>query len=144
MGAKTLHIFPYICLTDNSLKLFQHKYLYLHGYYKLAKFNRNCKSHFSEKYSFVWSRVGCKLLFEFHYYYELLVHKTVFGSSLPLQTRITFEWPSPWSSGQSSWLQIQRSRVRFPALQDFLRSSGSGTESTQPREDNWGATSMKK
>jgi hypothetical protein len=26
--------------------------------------------------------------------------------------------------------------VRFPALSDFLRSSGSGTGSTQPREDN--------
>jgi hypothetical protein len=32
-----------------------------------------------------------------------------------------------WSSGQSSCLQIQRSRVRFLALPDFLRSSGSGT-----------------
>jgi hypothetical protein len=32
-----------------------------------------------------------------------------------------------WSSGQSSWLHIQRSRVRFPALPYFLRSSGSGT-----------------
>jgi hypothetical protein len=40
----------------------------------------------------------------------------------------------------SSWLQIQRSRVRFPALPDFLRSSGSGTGSTQPREYNWRAT----
>ena len=39
-----------------------------------------------------------------------------------------------WSSGQSFWLQIQRSRVRFPALSDFLSSSGSGTGSTQPRE----------
>jgi hypothetical protein len=39
-----------------------------------------------------------------------------------------------WSSGQSSWLQIQRSLVSFPALPDFLRSSGSGTGSTQPRE----------
>jgi hypothetical protein len=29
-----------------------------------------------------------------------------------------------WSSGQSSWIQIQRSRVRFPGIQDFLRSSG--------------------
>jgi hypothetical protein len=41
------------------------------------------------------------------------------------------------------WLQIQRSRVRFPALPDFLSSSGSGTGSTQPREPrevNWGAT----
>jgi hypothetical protein len=39
------------------------------------------------------------------------------------------------ASGQSSWLQIQRSQVRFPVLPDFLRSSGSGTGSTQPRED---------
>jgi hypothetical protein len=31
------------------------------------------------------------------------------------------------SSGQSSWLQMQRSRIQFPALQDFLRSNGSGT-----------------
>jgi hypothetical protein len=28
--------------------------------------------------------------------------------------------------GQGSWLQIQTSRVPFPALPDFLRSSGSG------------------
>jgi hypothetical protein len=35
-------------------------------------------------------------------------------------------------SGQSSWLLTQRSRVRFPVLPDFLSSSGSGTESTQP------------
>jgi hypothetical protein len=49
-------------------------------------------------------------------------------------------WPPLWSSGQIFWLQIQRSRVRFPALPDFLRSRGSGTGSTQPREDNWRAT----
>jgi hypothetical protein len=30
------------------------------------------------------------------------------------------------------WLQTQRSRVQFPALPDFLSSSGSGTGSTQP------------
>jgi hypothetical protein len=47
------------------------------------------------------------------------------------------QWVPPlWSSGQSSWLHIQRSRVRFPTLQDFLRSSGSGTGSTQPCEYN--------
>jgi hypothetical protein len=34
----------------------------------------------------------------------------------------------------------QEARVRFPALPDFLRSSGPGTGSTQPREYNWGAT----
>jgi hypothetical protein len=31
-------------------------------------------------------------------------------------------------------------RVLFPALPDFLRSSGSGTWFTQPHENNWGAT----
>jgi hypothetical protein len=48
-----------------------------------------------------------------------------------------------WSSGQSFWLQIPRPRVRFPALPDFLRSSGSGTGSTLLRKDNWRATWMK-
>ena len=43
---------------------------------------------------------------------------------------IITNWPPLWSSGQSFWLQIQRSRVRFPALPDFLSSSGSGTGST--------------
>ena len=42
--------------------------------------------------------------------------------------------PPLWSSGQSFWLQIQRFRVRSPALSDFLSNSGSGTGSTQPRE----------
>jgi hypothetical protein len=37
---------------------------------------------------------------------------------------------------QSFWLQIQRSRVRFPALPDFLTSRGPGTGSTQPRDHN--------
>ena len=50
---------------------------------------------------------------------------------------------SLWSSGQSFWLQIQRSRVRLPALPDFLSSGGSRTGSTQPREVNWGATWIK-
>jgi hypothetical protein len=48
--------------------------------------------------------------------------------------------PPLWSSGQSFWLQIQRSGFDFPAIPDFLRSSGSGAESTQCREYNRGAT----
>jgi hypothetical protein len=44
-------------------------------------------------------------------------------------------WPL-WSNGQSSWLQILRSRVRFPGLPDYLRNSGSGAGFTQPSEDN--------
>jgi hypothetical protein len=43
--------------------------------------------------------------------------------------------PPLWSSSQSSWLLTQKPRVPFPALPDFLSSSGSGTGSTQPRED---------
>jgi hypothetical protein len=43
--------------------------------------------------------------------------------------------PRLWSSGQNFWLLTQSSLVRFPALPDFLSSSGSGTGSTQPRED---------
>jgi hypothetical protein len=40
--------------------------------------------------------------------------------------------PPLWSSGQTSLLLTQRSRVWFPALPDFLSSSGSGTGPTQP------------
>jgi hypothetical protein len=45
-------------------------------------------------------------------------------------------WPPLWSSGQRFWLQVHRSRIRFPALPDFLRSRGSGSGSSQPCEDN--------
>jgi hypothetical protein len=43
--------------------------------------------------------------------------------------------PPVWSSGQSSSPLTQKFLVRFPALPNFLPSSGSGTVSTQPRED---------
>jgi hypothetical protein len=58
--------------------------------------------------------------------------------------RDDIQMPPLWSNGQSFWLQIQRSRFRLPALPDFMRSSGPGTGSTQPREDNWGDTWKKK
>jgi hypothetical protein len=47
-----------------------------------------------------------------------------------------------WSSRHSSWLQIQKSRVRLPAPPHYLRSTGSGTVFTEPPEDNWGAAWM--
>jgi hypothetical protein len=47
--------------------------------------------------------------------------------------------PPLWSSGQSFWLQIQRSWVRVLALPNFLKSSGSGTGSTlENREYSYG------
>jgi hypothetical protein len=45
-------------------------------------------------------------------------------------------WLPLWSSGQNSWLQIQRFRVCFTTLPDFLRSIRSGTGPTRPHEDN--------
>jgi hypothetical protein len=46
-----------------------------------------------------------------------------------------------WSESLATEPEV---RVRFSALPDYLRSSGSGTRSTQPREYNWGATLKKK
>jgi hypothetical protein len=48
------------------------------------------------------------------------------------ETLLYLHRPPLLPGGQSSWLLTQRSRVRFPALPDFLNSSGSGTGSTQP------------
>jgi hypothetical protein len=42
--------------------------------------------------------------------------------------------PPLWSGGQTA--TDSEVRVRFPELTDFLRSSGSETGSTQPREYN--------
>ena len=36
---------------------------------------------------------------------------------------VVLTWPPLWSSGQSFWLQIQRSRVRSPVLPDFHSAS---------------------
>jgi hypothetical protein len=56
-------------------------------------------------------------------------HRTRFLIFLTVKIHLE---PPPWSSGQTSWLQTQRSRVRMPMLPDFLSGSGSGTGSTQP------------
>ena len=89
----------------------------------------------SKATDFRWS--SCKLLCT--YLITSLIRP--FRSATAIITLILSEFgvcmtPPLWSSGQSFWLQIQRSRVRFAALPDFLSSSGSGTGSTQPREVN--------
>jgi hypothetical protein len=51
--------------------------------------------------------------------------------------------PPLWCNGESSWLEFQRSQVRFPVLLHLVTSGGYLTGSTQLREDNWRATWMK-
>ena len=65
-----------------------------------------------------------------------MLKRLFFLSPCNYETAVEVARQPLWSSGQSFWVQIQRSRVRFPALPDFLSSSGSGTGSTQPREVN--------
>ena len=78
--------------------------------------------------------VYCEVNVEFFVPYTSVRLEMVRRSFLSCSYKI--RGPPLWSSGQSFWLQIQRSRVRSPALPDFLSSSGSGTGSTQPREVN--------
>jgi hypothetical protein len=73
--------------------------------------------------SYVMKLASCSVFGRWDTYFLFLVRVSKWMTAL-------------WSSGQSSCLQIQRSRVWFPALQNFLRSSGSGTGFTQPHEYN--------
>jgi hypothetical protein len=96
--------------------------------------------------------VSSSLLYKFSYFKVYAVfcdgRRNVFGSGTVLQAvrsslrfpvrslnlfilRISCR-PPLLSNGQTSWLQTQRFRVRFPALPNFLSSSGSETGSTQP------------
>jgi hypothetical protein len=52
--------------------------------------------------------------------------------------------PPLCSSGQSSWLQKQRLRVRFRKVLHFLRGSVFESQPIQSCEDNWGANWVKK
>jgi hypothetical protein len=68
--------------------------------------------------------------------FELLVHTSWsiecrFTKIYQKELLDTLQRPPLWSSGQSFWLQTERSQVWFVALPDFLSSSGSGTGSTQ-------------
>jgi hypothetical protein len=67
--------------------------------------------------------------------YYILIHFFFIYLSWSMLLRLPL-----WSSSQSSWLLTQSSWVRFLGPPNFLHSSGSGTGSTQPCEDKWGAT----
>jgi hypothetical protein len=65
---------------------------------------------------------------EFHNYcnssnYFNFLHVTRTWAHIFPQGKLTM-WPPLWSSDQRFWLQIQRSRVRFPALLDFWQVGG--------------------
>jgi hypothetical protein len=105
---------------------------------------QNCDSYINIPSSQTWEgyllslpeRTKCQKVGKYYLLWSVLMSILLIsflGGWMQLQ-------PHVWSSGQSTWLQIQRSRVLFPALPDFLKSSVSGTGSTQPREYNWGAT----
>jgi hypothetical protein len=63
--------------------------------------------------------------------YGVLLNKAGPGTKLLCASK----GPPLWSSDQSSWLLTKRSWARFPVPPNFLLSSGSGTGSTQPRND---------
>jgi hypothetical protein len=57
-----------------------------------------------------------------------VVNAYICQSKITLNNRVSFNYrswkgqgPPLWPRGQSFWLHIQRSRVRFPALPDYLR-----------------------
>jgi hypothetical protein len=63
---------------------------------------------------------------------QLVRHRSRWEDNIKMDFR-EVRWddgPPLWSSGQSFWLQIERSRVRLLSLPDFLRSRGSQTGST--------------
>jgi hypothetical protein len=65
-----------------------------------------------------------------HYTLQIPLASYSPSSLLLIQTCIAGRYL--WSSGHSSWLQTKRSRVRLPAMPDFLSSSRSRMRSTQP------------
>jgi hypothetical protein len=73
----------------------------------------------------------------------VIEHKSLFRSTtIEFVIDSTNLWPPLWSSGQSSWLQIQR--PGFDSRHYQKKSSGSGRGSAQPHEYNWGATGKNK
>ena len=100
-----------------------------------AKFQRNFDPAICKLSRFEVSCVytsDCRSTFMTRIFFSFIFPNILEGKSM-VNDKVR---PPLWSSGLSFWLQIQRSRVRFPALPDFLSSSGSGTESTQPRDVN--------
>jgi hypothetical protein len=68
-------------------------------------------------------------------YISICYHNPEYQNLGVIKCSMFYEKLRLWSSGQSFWLQSQRSRVRFLALRNFLSSCGTGTGYTQLRED---------
>jgi hypothetical protein len=72
--------------------------------------------------------------------HSITLYSLMYNTSIYINIYIYIRsWTPLWSSGQSSWLQIQTPGFDSRHYQK-KKSSGSGTGSTQPREYNWGAT----
>jgi hypothetical protein len=77
---------------------------------------------------------------------NILVHAEIIPFSRKLEIEGSRSPPPPKSSYVCIFelahgnITDPEVRIRFPALPDFLRSSGPGTGSTEPRKYNWGAT----
>jgi hypothetical protein len=143
-----------VCLKDGNRNL--GILLESNTYYSVLQTSRYVlirRHHFLGSPSWLFRTISLRYLIGFHGKFtmtlvcissKLAPLNQIFSSPLCFISTLRPIEPPLWSSGQSSWLQIQRSRVRFSALLDILSSSGSGTGSTQPREENCGTTWMKK
>ena len=89
-------------------------YLFLHTYKSESSLYWISQSQLQTLFCAAWVLcMLCLVLMSFERPNRLQLKKKNFKKS-----RVS-PGPPLWSSGQSFWLQIQRSRVRFPALPDF-------------------------
>jgi hypothetical protein len=108
--------------------IFSYHYFYISSRFKIplysASYNTIPNSH-----------IGMVYLYTFFINRALITDTTriIFLIAIQQVTASVVKWQEPMAADPEA-------RVRFLALSNFLRSSASGTGSTQPREYNWEAT----